>query len=553
MTWLRSLALLPLLAASCGKSEAPADAAAPAADVPVAEVPFEPPAAVMRRLTRTQYLNTLRDVFGNEVVLPASIEPDTAREGFFSIGASESAVSRRGVEQFQAAAFDVASQVLRNEAQRMRLLGCAPAGTQDDACARTALTTLARRLWRRTVTAEEITPFVRVSGEAATALGDFHRGLEYGLAGLLQSADLLYRPEVGATAAAGARTRFTAFELASRLAFFLWDGPPDDELLTAAEQGALERDDGLRAQVDRMLRSDRARRGLRAFVTEWLSLYALDGVSRDAAVFPAYNAEVATAAREETLRLAEFMAFDGEQDFRDLLTTRTTFVNRRLAALYGVRFPARASEVTATDFARVELPANEPRRGLLGNASILLLNAHPTSTSPTLRGKFIRTVLICSPIPDPPVNVNTAIPEASMRLPTLRERIAEHNTNDTCRSCHQLMDPIGLALENFDGIGRYRLDDNNARIDPRGSIGSMTFNDAAGLAQTLRDHPDFPRCVVTKLYRFANGRSETPGEYGEVGRLQRGFAANGFRLRWLLGEIATSAAFRTATAPEVMR
>ena len=204
MTWLRSLVLLPLLAVSCGKSEAPADAATPAADVPVVEVPFEPPTAVMRRLTRTQYLNTLRDVFGNEV-LPASIEPDTAREGFFSIGASESAVSRRGVEQFQAAAFDIASQALRNEGQRMRLLGCAPAGTQDDACARTALTTLARRLWRRAVTAEEITPFVRVSGEAATALGDFHRGLEYGVAGLLQATDLLYRPEVGATASAGAR------------------------------------------------------------------------------------------------------------------------------------------------------------------------------------------------------------------------------------------------------------------------------------------------------------------------------------------------------------
>lgn len=544
----RNLLLFAALAASCEKAEAPVDAAV---DAPVAAVPFEPPSAAMRRLTRSQYLNTIRDVLGTDLVLPASTEPDTAREGFFSIGASESSVSRRGVEQFQAAAFDLASQVLRETARRGRVVSCAPTGMQDDVCARASLTALARRLWRRPVTEEEITPFVRVSSEAAAALGDFYRGLEYGVAGLLQSVDLLYRPEVGVAAAPGTPTRFSDLEMASRLSFFLWDGPPDDELLQAATDGSLGRADGLRAQVDRMLRSERSRRGLRAFVTEWLSLYALDGVTRDAVVFPAYNAEVAMAAREETLRLVENVAFDADLDFRDLLTTRTTFVNRRLAALYNVRFPARASEVTAADFARVELPATEARRGILGNASLLLLHAHPTTTSPTLRGKFIRQSLLCSPIPDPPVNVNTAIPEASMRLPTLRERIAEHSTNDTCRSCHQLMDPIGLSLENFDGIGRFRTEDNGVRVDPRGSIGTQTFRDFVELTQTLHDHPDLPRCVVTKLYRFANGRTELPGEYGEVARLQRGFTANGFRFRWLLGEIATSDAFRAIAAPEV--
>lgn len=543
--------LLTAFAASCERAETAPDAGAVTADVPVAQVPFEPPPAVMRRLTRSQYLNTVRDVLGNDLVLPASVEPDTARDGFFAIGASESSVSRRGVEQFQAAAFDLASQVLREPARRARVVTCTPSGTQDEACARAALSALARRLWRRPVSEAELAPFVRVSTEAAVALEDFYRGLEYGVAGLLQSVDLLYRPELGVAAAPAARTRFTPVEMASRLAFFLWDGPPDDELLRAAEDGSLDRDDGLRAQVDRMLRSERSRRGLRAFVTEWLTLYALDGITRDAAVFPAYNAEVASAAREETLRLVEHVAFTDDQDFRDLLTTRTTFVNRRLAAIYNVRFPARASEATANDFARVELPASEGRRGLLGNASLLLLNAHPTSTSPTLRGKFIRQSLLCSPIPDPPVNVNTAIPEASPRLPTLRERIAEHSTNDTCRSCHQLMDPIGLSLENFDGIGRYRTEDNGSPIDPRGNLGTQTFRDASGLAQTLHDDPDFPRCVVTKLYRFANGRSERPGEYGELSRLQRGFASNGYRFQWLLGEIATSAAFRAIAAPEV--
>ena len=547
---LRRLALAVGLAAACDKTESTPDASV-AADAPVAQLPYEPPAAVMRRLTRSQYVNTLRDVFGADVVVPASTEPDTARDGSFAIGASESSVSRRGVEQFQAAAYDIAQQALRDEARRARLVTCAPSGMRDDACARTALGALARKLWRRPVAPAELDALVEVSGMAGASLGDFYRGLEYGVAGLLQSVELLYRPEVGETARSGARTRYTAVELASRLSFFLWDGPPDDALLSAAEDGSLDRAEVLRAQVDRMLADPRARRGLRAFVTEWLSLHALDGTARDATLFPAFSAELAAAAREETLRLTEHLAFDADVDFRELATTRTTFVNRRLAALYNVRFPARASESGAMDFARVELPAEEQRRGVLGHASVLLLNAHPTSTSPTLRGKFIREALLCSPIPAPPVNVNTAIPEASMRLPTLRERIAEHNTNATCRSCHQLMDPIGLALEHFDGIGRFRETDNGARIDPRGSIGAMNFRDAAELAQVLHDHPDFPRCVATKLYRFANGRAETPGEYSEVARLQGAFAANGFRLRWLMGEIATSAAFRTATAPEV--
>lgn len=543
---LQRAALAALLAVACDKTDAAPDAGA--ADVPVSRGPYEPAPAAMRRLTKSQYLNTLRDVFGADVVLPASIEPDAAREGSFAVGSSESAVSRRGIEQFQAAAYDVASQAL-DEARRSRLVSCTPAAMRDDACARTALKSLARRLWRRPVTDEEIAPFVEVAGSAGASLGDFYRGLQYGVAGVLQGVETLYRPELGAAGAAGARTRHSAVELASRIAFFLWDAAPDEELLRAAEDGSLDRPDGVRAQVDRMLRSEKTRRGLRAFVTEWLSLHALDAVSRDATLFPSFNAELATSAREETLRLAEHLALELDGDFRDLLTTRTTFVNRRLAALYGVRFPGRVSEGTPNDFARVELPTDELRRGILGHASILLLNAHPTSTSPTLRGKFIREALICSPIPAPPVNVNTAIPEASMRLPTLRERIAEHNTNATCRSCHALMDPIGLALENFDGVGRFRTVDNGARIDTRGNIGTRTFRDAAELAQTLRDDPDHPRCVVTRLYRFAYGRVETPGEFGEVGRLQQGFSANGYRLRWLMGEIATSDAFRTATVP----
>jgi hypothetical protein len=197
------------------------------------------------------------------------------------------------------------------------------------------------------------------------------------------------------------------------------------------------------------------------------------------------------------------------------------------------------------------LPDDTPRRGLLGSAALLGLEAHETSTSPTLRGRYIRSALLCGVAPTPPVDVNTAIPAPSPTARTLRQRVAMHATASTCAACHALMDPIGLGLENFDGVGRFRTTDNGVWIDASGHLGNQAFDDAPGLAQAVHDSPALPSCIATRAFRYAQGRTETDGETAEVGRLQQYFAYRGYRLRALLAEIATSPSFRQSAAVQV--
>lgn len=522
----------------------PVDAAAPD-DVPVA--PYVPQTAALRRLTQSQYANTVHDLFGDAVVVPRALEPDTSREGSRAVGASEASLSPRGAEQYQDAAYAIAEQVLRDAARRAANVSCTPTGPDDAACAATAVRALGRRAWRRPLTDDEVNALVAVAMRAATTLTDFHRGLEYALATMLQAPDFLYRVELGADAMTGER-RFAGYELASRLSYFLWDGPPDDALLDAARDGALDTDAGIAREVDRMLAAPKARRGLRAFVTDWLQLASLDGLSKDATVFPSFSADLGASAREEVLRNAEAFTFDAEGDFRDFFTTRETFVNRRLAALYGVQFPQRDAPVT--EFARVTLPTAVPRRGFLGSVAFLALEAHPVSTSPTLRGRFVRQQLLCYSIPAPPVNVNTAIPEPSPSLRTLRQRLERHMSERSCRSCHISLDPIGLSFERFDGIGRFRLDDNGAALDLSGALDGRTYSDEMQLYAALHDHPLLPECVVQRLYRHAWASVETGDQRAEIVRLRTSFAASGYRLRTLLRDIATGPAFRRARAPE---
>ncbi len=537
---LTALTALAVAVASCSGAD-PATDAGPQDSGPRIYTPFAPPAAVMRRLTQAQYRNTVADILGDDVLLSRTLEPDTAVEGLFSVGASETTISRRGVEQFEGTAFDVAQQSLRDPARRARFVSCTPSATTDDACARQTLSALGRKLWRRPLTDDELTPLVALSADAARTLNDFHQGLEFGLAALLQSPSFLFRVELGEPdpERPGER-RYTAWETASRMAYLLWNGPPDEALLAAAEDGSLNSEAGRRAQADRMLADPRARRGLRAFVYEWLQLQRLDDVSKDTALpeNAAFSTDMLAAGREEVLRVAERIAFDPDGDFRDLVTTRDTFVDRDLAALYNVRGPTEANQ-----WVPVTLPDASGRRGLLGMFAFLAERAHPTSTSPTLRGRFIRETLLCNEIPNPPVNVNTALPEPRPDLATMRLRLNVHLTDPSCASCHRIMDPLGLGLENFDTIGRWRRRERGVVIDPSGSIDGRAYTDAAGLAQAVHDNPSLPRCVATRMYRFAYGRREQPGEQGEVNRLVDTFAASGYRMTELLRAVVSNPAF----------
>lgn len=534
--------LLPVLVLSAiGGCAGGDDSSAPAVETPKVAPQLAAKTGVAR-LTSAQYRNIVADVFGPEVVVPPALEPDVVQDGLVAIGASNATISVRGVEQYESAGFKIAAQVTKNDALRARAIPCTPSGPADAGCAEKMASYLGQKLWRRPLTADEVAGVKDTTLKAASVLGDFNKGAEFGMARLLQSPNFLFRIALGA--ADGSVKRYTAFELAERVSFFLWNTSPDDELLAAAANGAILTDVGIREQAERLLASPRARVGLRSFVTQWLGLGDLDQLSKDPKLFTYYTPDLGPAAREETLRVFERIVFDEKADFRDVFTTRRTFVNPKLASMYQVPAP------TNEGYGEVELPADGPRAGLLGHISILAQYAHPVSSSATLRGKFIRTRLLCGEIPPPPVNVNTALPEPSGTTRTLRERVAEHLTDPGCRACHLRMDPIGLGLENFDGIGRFRKNDNDEQIDPSGKLDDSTFADARGLGQVLRDDPRTTRCVSQYMYRYATGFYEEFEENETIDAIDYSFRKSGHRVDQLMLSVVLSPGFRLSGDPQ---
>ncbi len=528
---------------ACTGEKQPEQAPAPAKQTgPVG--PAVPSLSAAQRLTVAQYRNAVRDLFGEEVVVPPALEPDVPLDGLESVGASKSTISARGIEQYEAAALKIGNQVIANPKLLERVLPCKPESLGDAACARTFATTLGRRAWRRPITDAEAKKMVDIVIGSGLTLGGFEKGVAYGISAFLQSPNFLYRPAVGEDdPTRPGNKRYTGYELATRLSFFLWNTTPDDALLDAAEAGTLGTYEGVSKEVDRMLASPKARDGLRNFVSQWLRLGDLDRLSKDAKLFTTYNVELGPMAREETLRVFEDIVFDQDGDVRDVVTTRRTFVTPKLAAMYQVPAPA------ADGFAPIELPESSPRRGLLGQIAFLALYAHPTSSSATLRGKFVREKLLCVDIPAPPVNVNTALPEPTPDAKTLRQRVKIHLTEPTCAGCHKIMDPIGLGLENFDGIGRYRQTENGAVIDPTGELDGVKFNNPAELAKAIHDARDFPWCIARNVYRFATGQKPGNDESATIDALTERFKSDGYRLKSLLAEVATSPAFRAMGAP----
>jgi hypothetical protein len=446
-------------------------------------------------------------------------------------------ISALGVERYEGAAFDVAEQVLADPERRARLGACEPAEGRDDACAAEWIEGLGAAVWRRPLSESERDRFVGIAGTAADALGTFDEGFAYALAALLQSPYFLFRPELGEVGEDGVR-RYTAWELATRLSFFLWDGPPDDTLRAAAESGTLLDDAALAAEVDRMLADPRAHRGLRAFADDMLQLAELESLTKDPTVFVYMSAGLGASAREQTLLDAESLVLDDDADIRGLLTGTDTHLDRTLAALYDVPAPAREG------FGVTTLPRSGGRRGFLGQVSFLALQAHATSTSVTLRGKFIREVLLCQILPSPPAGLNTAIPEASEELRTMRDRVAQHLEDPSCAACHQVMDPIGLGLENFDGVGRWRTEENDVTIDASGDLDGVDFADAWALGSALAAHEDFGPCVNRTLYRYATGRAEDEAEQPLVDWHADGLRESGYRLKFLMRDVAVGPAFR---------
>jgi hypothetical protein len=502
---------------------------------------FAPEPSSLRRLTVAQYQASIRDVFGAAIPFSTELEPDTELSGFSSIGAATVGLSAHATEQFETVALEIAQKALADPARRMALGGCAPAGVTDDACTRKVLQTVGRRAWRRPLTDEETGRFLGVARNAQTVLNDWLGGLAYGVSGLLQSPFFLYRVELGATDAKDpSRVVLDDYEVATRLAYFLWSTTPDDALLDAAGARQLLTGAGLATQAQRLLASPRAAEGMQTFFTELYRLQKLDSMPQLASKFPLVTPTLGASMRTETLRVLDDVAFGRDADFREIFDSRATFVNGELAKLYGL------TGITGANFVPAMLPATGPRAGLLGHASFLAVSSTPTRGSATRRGKFIREMVLCQGIPAAPPDIEP-LPETGGG--TAKQRLTTHRTVASCAACHVKMDPIGLALENFDGIGAYRTTDAGQTIDASGDLDGMAFSSPVELAALLKNHPNSATCVARNVFRYALGHLEGNGEADAIQQITKGFSDGGYRFKALLTAVTASPSFIYAGKP----
>ena len=516
MKRLLALGAALLLLASCGGREPNSTAAAPQ----------------LRRLNETQYRNAIADIFGGDVTVAGRFEPELRSGGLLALGAGQVAVSPAGLEQYDAIARNIAQQVV-DDKHRAALVPCQPAATVDATCARKFFAHYSRLLLRRPVSVQELDRMASAASASAEKLGDFHAGVAATLATLLVEPEFLFRVEASGADA----NRLDAFGQAARLSFLLWNTTPDAALLDAAEQGELNNAEGRARQVARLLASPRVESGVRAFFTDFLAFDAFDGLSKDPVIYPAFTRKLADEAKEQTLRGIVDQLLVRHGDYRDLFTTRRSYLTPALGQVYAV-------PVASRDWQLFEFVPEEGRAGLLTEFSFTALHSHPGRSSATLRGKAIRELLLCQPVPAPPNNVDFSVVQdtSNPNFKTARDRLTAHRNDPTCAGCHKVIDPIGLALEQFDGLGQYRETENGAPIDVSGELDGKNFKDAAGLGQALRDHPAAARCVVESLWRYAVGRPTAPGEQAYVGWLEQRFAADGYRFPELLARIAGSEA-----------
>lgn len=536
-TWWTALALLFVLSACAG--DGPGEPAPAVAPGPIA----------MRRLTEAQYRATIADVLGADIAIAGRIEPDNRRSGLLAVGSSFVSVTASGFEQYEAIARTVAAQAL-DTAHRDALVPCTPStptGADDD-CAALFLHRIGRRLLRRTLTDEDVQARGLIARESATTLSDFYAGLETALTSFLVSPELLFRVEHAEPDPADtSRQRLTSLSMASRLSYFLWNAPPDDELLVAGERGDLTDEIGLAAQVDRLLASPRLEDSVRAFFADRFAFEDIEHglVRKDPVLFPAFSQTLINDAREQTLRVIVEHLLTDDGDYRDLFTTRRSFMTRPLGLVY--RVPVR----TAAGWEAYEFPPGSQRGGLLTHVSLLALYSHPGRSSPTLRGKFVREVLLCQDVPPPPGNIDFSMfaDSTGANRRTARQRLSAHVANEACAGCHGLMDPIGLGLERFDGIGVQRDTENGDPIDTSGTLDSRTFSDAVSLGESLAGNPALGPCLVESWYKYAIGRDPVDGERAFLAFLTDRLEESGYRVRDLLRRLVMGDAFRATSGP----
>ena len=495
--------------------------------------------AVVRRLTRVEYNNTVRDLLG-DTSRPADAFPAEEVVNGFNNNAAALGVTDLLAEQYMSAAEALSAAAVQDIAA---LLPCDPVVTGEVACGQAFIAAFGRRAYRRPLAVDER---ARLESVFSWGLqdGGFTSGIALTLQAILQSPSFLYRVEVAKPDPAlppGVR-RLTSWELASRLSFFAWNSTPDDPLLDLAASGDLVDPEVLRAEAVHLLADPRARSPVLDFHAQLLDLAALSSAARDPETFPDLSDEIRGHMLTETDRFVEHVFFADDARWSTLLTAPYTFLNTPLAEYYGL------IGVAGPEFGKVDLPANSHRAGLLTQGSLLAVLGKFASTAPIQRGRFVRQQLLCQVILPPP-DVEFMPPDIDPNA-TTREKYKEHSINPACAGCHVLMDPIGFGFEHFDGAGRYRAVENGFPIDAAGEIvggdASLAgpFDGVAELSARLSDSPAVYQCLVRQHFRYAFGREPTVDDQCTLDSLAAVLDDSDGDLRALRLAMITSDAFR---------
>jgi len=497
-----------------------------------AEVSVAPIGPVLRRLTHLQYNNTVRDLLGDEGNLAEQFPPEDFVNGFKNQYQSQS-ISPLLAEAYGSAAEKLAQNAFRGGDSHNLI----PCKQTEPGCAEKFVQSFGQKAFRRPLLKEETERYVRL----LKTQKQFLAGAQLVLEAMLQSPAFLLRTDTAQS---------KDYERASRLSYFLWNTMPDAALFRSAAAGELGTPQGVETAARRMLKDPKARATLDDFVAQWLRFDRLLNTIKDRTTFPQYGPELALAMTEEARRLVADLVWNNG-DFMKIYSADYAFLNSGLAELYKVKAPA-------DDFGKVTLPPDTERSGILGQGLFLGLTSKPTETSPTSRGLFVREQFLCQDVPQPPPGVSTNLPVLTKEKPqTNRERLGSHLTNESCASCHTLIDPIGFGFEKFDAIGQRRekqkLTFRPARgedkdkekksetvmlaLDTSGYVAGIRdseFTAPRTLGKVLASSEQCQECVVKQLFRYESGRKETPADRLIIRQSFEEFKRSGFRFQDLM-------------------
>ena len=505
--------------------------------------PADPNAAgamPLRRLTRREYNNTVRDLL-DDASKPA--------DGFPADKDSEFGFRRAGLVSSQDfSTLRDAAESLGATAEKniTKVAPCAGgAGAAEETCAKAFITNFGQRAYRRPVAPDEADRlFALYQTGRNTLMLNYAGAIRFVVEGMLQAPEFLYHWEMGQSPATveGKLVRLNNYEVASRLSYFLWGSMPDQALFDAARANKLGSQADVEAQAQRMLGDPRARETIAAFVEDWMGLDRIVDRPKDAAVYPEFKDDLKAAMINESRAFVANVVFDGDGKLNTLLTATYSFVNQPLAAVYGM------TNVTGPDLKQMNLSPAQ-RSGLLTEPGFLTITGATDGSNPVKRGRKVFERVLCGVLPDPPANVPPA--KKASEGGTTRERFAEHSSSICAKACHEAMDPLGFAFENYDGIGKYRSLDNGKSVDATGSVsldGAVKpFKDARELSQHLANSETVKRCFATQLFRFAMVRNETEADRASIEAATAAFARSGYAIKDALVGLASTRTFRYRT------